>query len=127
MNIKAMRNVHLYLGCFFAPLLIFFLVSGCWQVFDLHHASKSPGGYKPFKVVKSLSSIHMDQTWKDKKEGGRSSEPFKYLIILMSLGLFITTLLGIVMAFKYVDPWIVWFCLFLGVLVPWFLIWIGSG
>lgn len=127
MNIKVMRSIHLYLGCFFAPLLIFFLVSGCWQTFNFHHDSKSPDGFRSPELVKSLSSLHTEQSWKEKDEGGRASEPFKYLIILMSLGILATTVLGIVLAFKYVQAWIVWLCLFAGIGVPWFLIWIGKG
>ena len=62
MNIKAMRNVHLYLGVFFAPLLIFFLISGCWQTFGLHEAKKD-GSYAPPAIIKALSSVHKDQRW----------------------------------------------------------------
>lgn len=29
---KKLRSIHLYLGCIFAPLLLFFAVSGIWQV-----------------------------------------------------------------------------------------------
>jgi len=28
---KKLRRVHLYLGCFFAPLLIFYVVTGWYQ------------------------------------------------------------------------------------------------
>jgi hypothetical protein len=32
-----LRIVHLYLSCFFAPLLILFLLSGLWQTYGLEH------------------------------------------------------------------------------------------
>ena len=124
MNIKAMRNIHLYLGVFFAPLLLFFLISGSLQTFNLHEASKS-GDYVPPAIIKSLSQVHKDQRWGDGKMAPPSSVPFRYLILLMSLGLLTTTLLGIVMAFKYTRPWIVWACLSFGILVPSFLIWVA--
>jgi FtsH-binding integral membrane protein len=124
MNIKAMRNIHLYLGVFFAPLLAFFLISGSWQTFDLHEASKS-GNYVPPAIIKSLSQVHKDQRWVDSKKIPESSMPFKCLILLMATGLLATTLLGIIMAFKYTKRWIVWGCLLMGVLVPCFLIWIA--
>jgi hypothetical protein len=127
MNIKAMRNVHLYLGCFFAPLLILFLITGCWQTFDLHQASKEDGGYKPSEIVKSLSQVHMNQRWTDDNRHPPPSVIFRYLIILMSLGLLITTVLGIMMAFKYTHPWLVWACLFLGVFIPCFLLWMARS
>ena len=124
MNIKAMRSVHLYLGVFFAPLLVFFLISGSWQTFNLHEASKS-GNYVPPAIIKSLSQVHKDQRWVDGKMVPPSSMPFRCLIVLMSLGLLITTILGIIMAFKYTKEWIVWACLLMGIVVPCFLIWIA--
>jgi len=122
MNIKVMRNIHLYLGVFFAPMLLFFLISGCWQTFNLHEASDD-GTYKPPAIIKSLSSVHKDQRWADRRVKPKSSVPFQWLVFLMTIGLLTTTILGIVMAFKYTRPWLVWFCLFLGVSIPCFLIW----
>ncbi len=127
MNIKAMRNIHLYLGVFFAPLLAFFLISGTWQTFGLHEASKS-GEYKPPAIIKSLSSVHKEQKWTEgRQKGSESSVPFQWLVVLMAVGLLTTTILGIVMAFKYTKPWIVWGCLLMGIAVPYFLIWIPHG
>jgi len=123
MNIKAMRNVHLYLGVFFAPLLLFFLISGAWQTFNLHEASKS-GDYVPPAIIKSLSQVHKDQRWVDGKMVPKPSMPFRCLIVFMSVGLLVTTILGIVMAFKYTKSWIVWSCLLAGILIPCFLLWI---
>jgi len=124
MNIKAMRNVHLYLGVFFAPLLMFFLISGCWQTFNLHEASES-GNYVPPAIIKSLSQVHKDQRWVDSNKRPHSSVPFRYLIVLMSIGVLVTTVLGIVMAFKYTKGWIVWVCLLMGAATPCFLLWIA--
>jgi len=124
MNIKSMRNIHLYLGVFFAPLLLFFLISGCWQTFGLHEARKD-GSYKPPAIIKSLSQVHKDQRWVDHAKAPESSVPFRYLVLLMSLGLLATTVLGIIMAFKYTKGWLVWCCLFMGAAVPCFLLWLA--
>jgi len=124
MNIKVMRNIHLYLGVFFAPLLMFFLISGSWQTFNLHEANKS-GSYVPPAIIKSLSQVHKDQRWVDGKKVPKSSKPFQWLVILMAVGLLATTILGIMMAFKYTKPWIVWACLLMGFLIPSFLIWMA--
>jgi len=124
MNIKAMRSIHLYLGVFFAPLLVFFLISGCWQTFNLHEASKS-GSYVPPAIIKSLSQVHKDQRWVDGKTIPPSSTPFRCLVVLMSVGVLVTTVLGIIMAFKYTKEWIVWACLLMGIVIPCFLIWIA--
>ena len=123
MNIKAMRNIHLYLGVFFAPLLVFFLISGSWQTFNLHEASKS-GDYVPPAIIKSLSQVHKDQRWVDGKMVPKSSVPFRCLVILMAVGILATTILGIMMAFKYTKGWIVWVCLLMGTVIPCFLLWL---
>jgi len=120
MNIKAMRNIHLYLGVFFAPLLMFFLISGSWQTFRLNDASKS-GDYKPPAIIQALSNVHTDQKWAEGKDVPRS-KALMWLIVLMSVGLLVTTILGIVMAFKYTKGWIVWLCLLMGILTPVFFL-----
>ena len=124
MNIKVMRNIHLYLGVFFAPLLMFFLISGAWQTFNLHEASKD-GSYKPPAIIKSLSQVHKNQRWVDHKMVPKSSKPFQWLVFLMTVGLLVTTILGIVMAFKYTKPWIVWACLIFGFIIPTVLLWMA--
>lgn len=124
MNIKAMRNIHLYLGVFFAPLLIFFLISGSWQTFYLHEARKN-SSYVPPAIIKSLSQIHKEQRWGSGKEAPKSSLPFRCLVVLMAVGLLATTILGIIMAFKYTRVWIVWVCILMGIVIPCFLIWIA--
>ena len=124
MNIKSMRNVHLYLGCFFAPLLIFFMVSGCWQTFNLHHARKNTS-YKPAQIVRSLSQVHMNQGWADQEKFPKSSTAFRYLVLSTTIAFLLTTILGILMAFKFTKVWIVWGCLLLGTAVPCWFIWMA--
>ena len=117
MNIKVVRNLHLYLGVFFAPLLLFFLISGSWQLFGLHKANKS-GDYQPPAIIKSLSQVHKDQRWVDRAMSPQPSTLFRCLIVLMSMGLLVTTILGIIMSFKYAKIWVVWGCLLLGIIIP---------
>jgi len=33
---QKLRQIHLYLGCFFAPMILFFALSGVWQEFGLN-------------------------------------------------------------------------------------------
>ena len=126
MNIKAMRNVHLYLGCFFAPLLILFLITGAWQMFDWHKDSRVAGGYKAPLIIKSMSEVHTDQRWSEGK-ANKPSMPLRYLIVLMVLGILVTTILGIVMAFKYTRPWMVWASLAAGFFIPIFLLFVSKA
>ncbi|HXA37521.1 MAG TPA: hypothetical protein VNW53_00845 [Phenylobacterium sp.] len=56
-----LRTAHSYCGALFAPALLFFAVSGLWQVFDLH--KPQPGrGFEPPQALRSLSALHKDQT-----------------------------------------------------------------
>ena len=126
MNIKSLRMIHLYLGCFFAPILIFFVLSGAWQTFNLHHSRKD--GYTAPAVLKSLSDVHKNQRFTTGKgrSGSEPSSAFRYFVLAMSAGLLTTTILGIVMAFKFTKPWLVWLCLAAGFLTPVVLLWMGS-
>jgi hypothetical protein len=56
-----LRTVHGYCGALFAPALLFFAVSGLWQVFDLHKPQPWRG-FEPPQVLRSLSALHKDQT-----------------------------------------------------------------
>jgi hypothetical protein len=127
MKLKDIRNIHLYLGCFFTPLLVLFLVTGCWQTYDLHQSSKLPGGYQSPQIIQSFSEIHINQRWADQHSRPQPSVIFRYLVLLMSLGLAATTVLGIVMAFKYTRPWAVWGCLFMGGSIPVILLCLARG
>ena len=116
MDIKIARSVHLYLGCFFAPLLTVFIITGLVQTFNLHEARKN--GYKPPVAVEALSQIHTHQRFATKEFRPESSIFFRYLVVAMSIGLLLNMYLGIVMAFKFADPKMVWFLIVVGVLVP---------
>jgi len=117
----------LYLGCFFTPLLTLFLVTGCWQTYGLHESSKKAGGYQSPQLIRSFSEIHINQRWPDDHGRPQSSALFRYLVVLMSLGLAATTVLGIVMAFKYTRAAAVWACLFMGAGFPVFFLCLARG
>ncbi len=103
---KKLRLLHLYLGCVFAPLLLFFAVSGLWQTLGLQ------AGW-----LRQLSSIHTEHPWKDGRQWG--SAPLRCFIILMALSFILTTVLGVVMAFQFGrSRRAAAFCLVLGLLVP---------
>ena len=85
---QKLRSIHLYLGCLFAPLLLFFAISGIWQTLGWH----SP-------LLQKLSSIHTEARWKNGAQWG--SSPLRILVVLMALSFVTTTVLGIVMAFKF--------------------------
>ena len=47
-----LRRIHLYLGCIFAPILIFFAVTGSWQLYVLHVDTKD-GRYVAPRITNS--------------------------------------------------------------------------
>jgi len=123
MNPRALRRLHLYLGTLFAPVLLLFAVSGAWQVFRLNDARKD-GSYTPPRVLKVLSSVHKNET--TSKEIPQKTA-FKYFVFCACAALVTTTLLGIVMAYRFTaSPVTVTLCLLAGVAVPLFLLLVSS-
>ena len=93
---KQLRKVHLYLGCIFTPMFILFAITGALQMFGI----KTP----------ILSEAHTR---------GYGSLPFMILASLMGLSLVSTSILGVLMAFRFCeDRRTVWGSLIFGVLLP---------
>jgi uncharacterized iron-regulated membrane protein len=59
--LRSLRTLHLYLGVFIAPALIFFAFTGALQTFGLHESSRD-NDYQPPKWVVALAQIHKKQT-----------------------------------------------------------------
>jgi hypothetical protein len=57
---KQIRQLHLYLGTFFAPAIFFFALSGALQTFSLHE-SEDGSSYSPPSWIVTIASIHKDQ------------------------------------------------------------------
>lgn len=163
---KKVRQLHLYLGTLFAPLIIFFALTGILQTLELHEGNGTP------KWIAQIASIHKKQALQsgepnrpqpdgdkgapnrpqpdggegalnrpqpdgdkdddDEGDGGETQSarkpspwPLKWFVVLMSIGLTITTGLGIYMAFKYErNKALVWGLLIAGTLLPLALLWV---
>ena len=114
-NPRTLRRVHLYLGALFAPVLLAFAASGAWQVYRWNDAKKD-GSYTPPAVVKTLSNIHRNQTLGKETPAATATKAFMFLA---SLALITTTILGIVMAYRFTArPLAVTLCLLAGIAVP---------
>jgi len=59
--LKYTRLIHLYLGVFIAPALIFFAFTGALQTFSLHETTRG-SSYKPPAWAVILGQIHKKQT-----------------------------------------------------------------
>ena len=153
--LKATRLVHLYLGVFITPALIFFAFTGFVQTFSLHETTRG-SNYKPPAILVKLGQLHKKQTLvvpvrrppptaaaaapsadaaaiPQHDDGGgkhrhgdedRSQQPptaaaapakpdapqaksknllpMKLFFALVSIGLFISTVTGLYMSYKYV-------------------------
>ena len=103
---KRLRAIHLYLGCVFAPLLLFFAISGIWQTLGFRSG-----------FLQKLSSIHTQARWKDGSELG--GFPLRIVVLIMAVSFIITTVLGVVMAFKLGQSRkAAFYCLVAGVAIP---------
>ena len=100
------RSVHLYLGCVFAPLLLFFAVSGIWQTLG----QRSP-------LLDRLATIH---TSHQLKTGEALTSPLLAgFVLVMAFSFILTTVLGVVMAVKFGrSRRAAYGCLAVGVAVP---------
>lgn len=84
---KRLRSIHTLLGCFFAPLTLFFAVSGLWQVLGI------PG--EPLRLLSTLHTLHQP------KDGSGLANPvFGLLVVLMAFAWIGTALAGLVLAFR---------------------------
>ena len=143
--LKLARQLHLYIGVFIAPAVLFFAFTGGLQVFGLHETSRS-SDYKPPAWLAVAGQLHKKQTdvmpvRKPRPvEAAPSSSPanapspvkpdapavpirhplpLKIFSTFVSLGLFVSTLLGLYMAYRYTRKhMLISTLLILGTVVP---------
>ncbi|MBL9175025.1 MAG: hypothetical protein JNL10_15915 [Verrucomicrobiales bacterium] len=85
---KSLRTIHLYLGCVFAPMLLFFAVSGIWQTLGIQSG-----------LLNRLSTIHTSHQLKD--GGSLTGGVLVIFVLLMAVSFLVTTLLGVVLAIRH--------------------------
>jgi hypothetical protein len=154
--LKLVRQIHLYVGVFIAPALLFFAFTGGMQIFSLHETTKG-SDYKPPAWLVTLAQVHKKQTTfvpthkphptdadshkpadvaapsgtgstvaaaaaptqEASREPQRNPLPLKIFFAFVSLSLFISTLIGIYMAYRYSrKPALLSLLVFAGVVVP---------
>jgi hypothetical protein len=111
---QKLRSLHLYLGCAFAPILLFMAVSGIWQTLGWHYKQDS-------KVAALLSTIHTGRGLKVPDQGlsDLSSSFMHGFVLAAAVGFIFTVILGVVMALKFGKSWKAAIgCLGVGVLIP---------
>ena len=119
---RFLRTLHLYLGCLFAPILIFFAVTGSWQLFNWHE-SKKDRTYTAPPALAALSFVHKDAHLPGTP--GRQSTPLRYFMLAAAAGLVTTTVIGVVMAYRFSRrPLVATVCLLLGIVLPSLWLWL---
>jgi hypothetical protein len=120
---NALRRLHLYLGCFFAPMLAFFAISGIWQVLGWQDTRDASGKRTPVAaILKYFSSAHTGHSFKS-GHGSLTSSYLQWFSIAMAVGLLASIILGTILAFKYGRGRLALLSLLGGVLLPLTLAW----
>ena len=113
-SVKTLRILHLYLGCIFAPMLVFFAVSGIWQQFGAHW-----GGANPSALQSTLSLLSTLHTGRGLKSGANlSSWLTTTLVVAMATSFLLTIVLGVIMALRFGHKKTAIVCLLCGILLP---------
>jgi len=119
---RFLRRLHLYLGCLFAPILIFFAVSGSWQLFNWHQSTKDRSYIAP-PALAGLSNIHKEAHLP--ATPARNPTPLRYFLCAAAVGLVTSTVLGVIMAYRFSrQPLVATICLLAGIVLPGLLLWI---
>jgi hypothetical protein len=97
-------------------MLIFFAVTGSWQIFNWHQSTKDHSYTAP-RVLAVLSDIHKDAHVPPTRRS--SPAPLRYFMFAAAAGLVLTTIIGVIMAYRFSrQPMVATVCLVLGVAVP---------
>ncbi len=138
-----LRRLHLYLGLFIAPSVLFFAATGSLQLFSLH---EDHAGYEAPELFEKLGSLHKDQVFILPKHHEHAKAPsemqgrpgatqarapdaeppmpvkvlaLKWLFLAVALGLIASTLLGLWMALVTArGKGLAWLVLAAGVVLP---------
>ncbi len=107
--------LHRYAGLVTAPLILFFAISGIWQVFRLQDDSKKTG-YKAPAALKAASEFHKVEGL---KKGSGATTAFKTTITVVAVALAFAACIGIILGFRTTRPlWIAYLLLSIGITLP---------
>jgi len=140
--LKFARQIHLYLGIFLSPAILFFAITGALQTFSLHETTRG-SDYKPPTWIVTLGQLHKKQTTtvpvrkqrpadaapKPDKPAStapqqpeppqKSHLPMKIFFLVVAVGLFISTITGVYMSYKFMrSKLLVTALLLAGIIIP---------
>lgn len=121
---RLLRRIHLHLGVFFTPLLLFFVLTGWYQTVT---PDRRKGASDSDDWISRMTRVHVEQYYPSKTAESYSTKLFTALVVVLSIALSATVLLGVVLAFQALrSPWAVWLSLVLGFVVPLLTLWLGQ-
>jgi hypothetical protein len=104
-------------------MLLFYVSTGWYQSVTLRR-NKGVGEAEDW--LSKLRSVHVDQIYPAESANSYSPFLFRSLVVVMSIALIATVVLGIILAVRTIRPrWLVWTALALGIIVPVFMLWLG--
>src|SRR2546429_9285957 len=111
-----LHRLTLFLCGWFAPMMIFFAVTGSWHFFNWHESTRDKTSIAP-PALAALSFIHKDAHIPGTP--GRQPTPLRYFMLATAIGLVTTTIIGIVMAYRFSNrPLVATVCLLAGIALP---------
>lgn len=111
------RRAHLFMGVFFSPLLLMFIVTGWWQTVTTDEEREREGGLF-HDLIKKFSSVHTDSEF-PLANHHHSTLPMKILVVTMCVALICSILLGLCLAWHaFKNKWLAALAFILGILVP---------
>jgi len=138
LRLALIRRIHSWLGLFIAPSVVFFALTGAYQLYGLHETQP---GYQPAPLFEKLGRVHMKQVFEAKPK--RAAEPAKpeaagpaapaqaekktrvsvailrAIFLIVAIGLATSTILGVWMAQAYGrDKRTGWILLTAGAVLP---------
>lgn len=114
--IRLIKQIHTWLGVFFSPLLLLFIITGGWQTF-VSDDDKNKGWFNSFML--KFSTIHTDDYFAHGAGAHHPSGSFKMLVAGMAAALMFTILLGLALACQTPKKFLGTLLIFLlGILVP---------
>jgi uncharacterized iron-regulated membrane protein len=116
---KAVRQLHLYLGAFCAPLIVYFCLSGAWQVFGFHDIPRGEPGTPSQRFFHAMSMPHTHSTLPGGNPRQDHSRIFDFAASLTALIMIASALLGLVLAWRFTkSPALVVGFFVAGALIP---------
>jgi hypothetical protein len=116
--LQRVRQLHLFLGVFFSPLLLLFIITGWWQTFATQDDDAKAKGLFT-SAMSRVSTIHTDDYFTVSGDKYHASEHFKILVGGMAAALILTIVLGLALACQTAKKaWLTAIAFTLGIAVP---------